>query len=96
MSRNFQADIPHAASDRYDKPIISDSLAIGMDQIAEHKAQFPDIEVTNEGQLVFDKYSTHEAYLVETGHLKHPGKKVNNSGKTVTTMADIRKKLTTV
>jgi hypothetical protein len=74
MQRDFQADIPHVASDRYDKPIISDSLAIGMDQIAEHKTQFPDIEVTNEGQLVFDKYSTHQAYLTKTGHIKHPGK----------------------
>jgi hypothetical protein len=95
LNRDFQAGIPHAASDRYDKPIISNSLAIGMDQIAEHKAQFPDIEVTNEGQLVFDKYSTHEAYLEKTGHIKHPGKRINNSGKTVTTMADIRKQLTT-
>jgi hypothetical protein len=73
-ARDFGADLFHTASDRYDKPIISDSLAIGMDQIAEHKAQFPDIDVTNQGQLVFDKYSTHEAYLEKTGHIKHPGK----------------------
>jgi hypothetical protein len=74
MGRDFQADLFHTASDRYDKPIISDSLAIGMDQIAEHKAQYPEIEVTPQGQLVFDKYSTHQAYLTKTNHIKHPGK----------------------
>jgi hypothetical protein len=84
MTRDMQADLFHAASDRYDKPIISDSLAIGMDQIAEHKAQFPDIGVTNEGQLVFDKYSTHQAYLKKTGHIKHPGK-IRRSAKKVAT-----------
>jgi hypothetical protein len=74
MNRDFQADLFHTASDRYTKVIISDSLAISMDQIADHKAQFPDIGVTNEGQLVFDKFSTHEKYLKDTNHIKHPGK----------------------
>ncbi len=74
MERDFRADLFHTASDTYTKPIISDSLAISMDQIAEHKARFPDIEITNQGQLVFDKYSKHEAYLKKTGHVKHPGK----------------------
>jgi hypothetical protein len=73
-NRDFQADLFHAAADRYDKPIISDSLAVSIDQIAEHKAQFPDIEVTDQGQLVFDNFQKHEKYLTDTNHVKHPGK----------------------
>ena len=84
LQRDFRAGLFHTASDRYDKPIISDSLAISVEQIAEHKAQFPDIEVTNQGQLVFDKFSTHEAYLEKTGHVKHPGK-IRTKGKKITT-----------
>ena len=83
MDRDFKADLPHAASDRYDNPIVSSSMAINPEQIAEHKATFPDIEVTPEGCPVFDNYSQHEAYLKKTGFVKHPGKKKNNSGKTV-------------
>jgi hypothetical protein len=74
MRRDFQADLPHAAKDTYSKPIISSSLGIGMDQIADHKRQFPDIDVTPDGELVFDNYNKHQAYLKKTGHIKHPGK----------------------
>ena len=84
MDRDFQADLPHAAKDRYDKPIISDSLAISMDQIPEHRQQFPDVEVTSEGQLVFDNYGKHEAYLKKTGHVKHPGKSRKKTRKVAT------------
>ncbi len=73
-NRDFKSDLFHTAADTYDKPIISDALAVAPDQIAEHRALFPEIQMTNEGQPVFDKYSTHEAYLEKTGHVKHPGK----------------------
>ena len=86
-TRDFSADLFHTASDRYDKPIISDSLAISMDQIAEHKAQFPDIDVTPQGQLVFDKFSKHEKYLKDTGHVKHPGTSRRRTKKVATATA---------
>ncbi len=69
-NRNFQADLPHAASDRYDKPIVSDSMAIHPEQIKEHERLFPDIKVTKEGQPIFEKYSQHEAYLKKTNYVK--------------------------
>jgi hypothetical protein len=96
MERDFQADLPHAAADTYDKPIISDAMAIPPEQIAEHKATFPDIKITDQGQPIFDNYAKHQDYLDKTGFVKQPGKQVNNSGKTVITMKDIRKKLATV
>ena len=95
MNRDFKTDLPHAASDRYDKPIVSSSMAINPEQIAEHKATFPDIAVTPEGCPVLDNYSQHEAYLEKTGFVKHPGKRVNNSGKRVTKLSDVKKRLET-
>jgi hypothetical protein len=68
--RNFQADLPHTASDSYDKPIVSDAMAMHPEQIAEHNKLFPDIKVTKEGQPVFEKYSQHEAYLKATNYVK--------------------------
>jgi hypothetical protein len=73
-NRDFQSDVFHTASDSYAKPIVSDSLAVSIDQIAEHRRQFPDIKMTDQGQPVFDKYSTHEAYLEKTNFKKDPAK----------------------
>jgi hypothetical protein len=87
MERDYQTDLFHTASDRYDKPIISDSLAVGLDQIADHKRQYPDIDVTDQGQLVFDKFSTHEKYLIDTKHIKHPGKSRRRTKKVATATA---------
>lgn len=70
MNRNFQADLPHTAADRYDTPIISDSMAISVEQTAEHKRLFPDIKLTNQGQPIFDRYSQHEAYLKKCNYAK--------------------------
>lgn len=84
-NRDFQSDLFHTASDTYAKPIISDSLAVGIDQIAEHRKQFPDIQMTNQGQPIFDKYSTHEAYLEKTNFVKHPGK-IRRKGKKIATV----------
>ena len=61
----------HTPKDSYSKPIASDSLAINPDQIAEHREQFPDIEVRPDGVPVFDKFSQHENYLRKTGFIKH-------------------------
>lgn len=82
-NRNFQADLPHTASDRYDKPIVSDSMAMHPEQIAEHNKKFPDIKVTKEGQPVFERYSQHEAYLKATGFVKER-QKPKRVGKNVT------------
>lgn len=72
--RNFKADLFSTPKDTYSKPIISDSLAVSIDQIAEHRKQFPDIRMTDQGQPIFDKYSTHEAYLEKTNFKKDPAK----------------------
>jgi len=54
----------------YSKPIVSDSLAISPEQIPEHRKHFPDVEVTPEGQPVFDNFKKHEDYLQKTGFVK--------------------------
>lgn len=74
IQRDFRADLPHAASDRYDNPVISDTMAVSMDQIEEHKRAFPDVKITPEGQPIMENYAQHEAYLEKVGFVKHPGK----------------------
>jgi hypothetical protein len=81
MDRDFQADLFHTSDDSYQTPIVSDSMAISMDQIAEHKRECPDIEITGEGQPVFRSYKQHEAYLKKTGFTKSPKKKRLNEKK---------------
>ena len=77
MNRDFQAENVMVGAGRrsYSKPIVSDSLAILPDQIPEHRKMFPNIEVTKEGQPVFDNYSDHEAYLKKCNFEKVPQKK---------------------
>jgi len=70
MMRDFQADLPNAGNRDYHRPIVSDSLAISPEQISEHKKLFPDIQVTPEGQPVFDNFKQHDNYLKETGFRK--------------------------
>jgi hypothetical protein len=70
MNRDFAADLPFASGGDYHRPIISDSLAISPEQIAEHKQLFPDVQVTPEGQPVFDSFKKHDDYLKATGFRK--------------------------
>lgn len=93
MNRDFKTDAFHTPSGGYSKHIVSDSMAMAIDQIPEHKRLFPNIEVTPEGQPVFDNYADHDAYLEKCKYVKHPAKRINNSGKTVITMSDIRAQL---
>lgn len=75
MRRDFRADLFNTPHGSYGVPIVSDSLAVSIDQIEEHKQMFPDIEVTKEGQPVFRNFKQHEAYLKKTGFVKSPKKK---------------------
>lgn len=84
MRRNFQADLFHTSDDSYKTPLVSDSLAVNMDQIDEHKQAFPDVEITKEGQPVFRSYTQHEAYLKKVGFVKDPKKKRLNEKKVTT------------
>jgi putative FmdB family regulatory protein len=70
MVRDYQAEAVNISGRDYRRPIVSDSLAISPEQIAEHKQLFPDIQVTSEGQPVFDNYSQHNKYLEKTGFRK--------------------------
>lgn len=53
---------------------ISDSLAVNVDQIAEHRAMFPDVEVLSDGRPKFKSYKQHDEYLKKTGFVKVPQK----------------------
>ena len=74
MKRKISCPHGHDGRD-YSRQIVSDSLAVSMSQIEEHKKMFPNIKMTPEGQPVFDNYRDHENYLKETGFVKAPGKK---------------------
>jgi len=60
---------------QYSHAIVSDSLAMNPDQIAEHRRLFPNIQVTREGQPVFDNYADHDAYLKKCNIVKQPKSK---------------------
>lgn len=52
----------------------SDSLAVSMNQIAEHKKMFPDVKVDAEGRPGFDNVQQQDRYLEASGMIKHPQK----------------------
>jgi len=79
MYREYNFSI---GGDTYSKPIVSDSLAISPEQIPEHRQHFPDVEVTPEGQPVFENYKQHESYLQKTGFVKER-QKLKPKGKRV-------------
>ncbi len=82
MNRNFQADLVNAGNKNYRKPLVSDSLAINPEQIQEHKKLFPDVEVTPQGQPVFNNYQQHQKYLDKTGFVKRR-QKIKPRGKKI-------------
>jgi len=72
-------DCKIAIHGNYRTPIHSDSMAISPTQVDEHKRLFPNIEIDSECRPVFDNFTKHEAYLKETGFVKHP-QKIKRSG----------------
>lgn len=59
---------------------ISESLAINPNQIVEHKAHFPDVDVLPDGRIHLTSVRQHDNYLKATGFHKHP-QKIRNVGK---------------
>lgn len=57
-----------------DYHFVSESLAINPDQIAEHKATFPDVGVLPDGRIEFNSFRQHDKYLKKAGLVKHPKK----------------------
>lgn len=77
MIRNYRSEcvLVGAGKRSYHKPIVSNSMAMNPNQIAEHRQKFPDIQVTTEGQPVFDNFADHEAYMKKCNIEKMPQKK---------------------
>lgn len=76
-NRSFRAEgvLVGAGKRSYHKPIVSNSMAMNPNQIAEHRKLFPDIQVTKEGQPVFNNFADHEAYMKKCNIEKVPQKK---------------------
>lgn len=92
MRRDFAADAPNIGGKDYVKPIVSDSLAMNPSQIAEHRQLFPNIEVTREGQPIFDNAKTHNDYLEARGLYKETSKRQPTNGRTVYKIDDFKDK----
>lgn len=75
MTRKFGFRVGAGRKQRYARPIVSDSMAMSPDQIPEHRKLFPNIEVTPEGQPVFDNFTDHENYLKKCNIQKLPQRK---------------------
>lgn len=72
MVRDFGAERANVGDRPYRRPIVSNSLAINPSQIPEHKRLFPDIQITPEGQPIFESYRQHDTYLKKCGFVKNP------------------------
>lgn len=65
----------------YKNPIHSDSLALSPDQVAQHKKDFPDIEIDDQCRPVFTHKKTHEEYMDKCGIVKQRQKTKKSKGK---------------
>ena len=75
MQRDFSGVRVSKGTKQYGRKIVSDSLAMNPNQIVEHRKLFPDIQVTKEGQPVFDNYTEHLKYLDACNIVKMPKSK---------------------
>ncbi len=65
---------PQIMGAAYKVPIHSDSLAISPDQVAEHKKEFPNIEIDDQCRPVFTNAKDHQAYMNKCGITKQTQK----------------------
>ncbi len=77
LRRDFKAEgvLVGAGRRSYHKPIVSASMAMHPDQIPEHRRLHPDIQVTADGQPVFDNFADHEKYMKKCNIEKVPQKR---------------------
>ena len=82
VHRDFSAEGVNSGNKEYGKTKYSDSLAVSIDQIQEHKRTFPDIRVDDQGRPGFDSVQQHDKYLEKTGFVKAP-QKIRRKGKRI-------------
>lgn len=82
LERDMAAERPNVRGKDYVNPLLSDSLAIHPEQIAEHKQYFPDVEVESDGRLRFDNSAQHDRYLKKSGYYKAP-QRIRRKGRTI-------------
>jgi len=73
--RDYGSEHAHTAPDSYAHTKWSDSLAVSIDQIGEHRRAFPEVKIDAQGRPGFDSYQQHDAYLKKTGFVKQPNKR---------------------
>ena len=64
----------HIVGAAYMRTKYSDSLAVSMSQIAEHREKFPDIKMDGQGRPGFDTVQQQDKYLGAIGMRKDPQK----------------------
>lgn len=64
----------HIVGAAYMRTKYSDSLAVSMSQIAEHREKFPGVEIDSQGRPGFDNVKQQDAYLEASGMVKHAQK----------------------
>ena len=76
MRRNWQESTPlrNCQGREYTRPIVSNSLAMNPNQIAEHRKLFPNIKVHPDGRPEFTNFKDHDDYLKKTGFKKNKQK----------------------
>lgn len=64
----------HIVGAAYMRTKYSDSLAVSMSQIAEHREKFPGVEIDSQGRPGFDTVRGQDKYLNACNMAKHPQK----------------------
>jgi hypothetical protein len=67
MDQDFRGSRMQIKGAPYSKPLHSDSLAILPEQVAQHRKDFPNIELDSECRPVFKDAPSHQKYLDKCG-----------------------------
>ena len=64
----------HIVGAAYIRTKYSDSLAVSISQITEHREKFPGVKIDSQGRPGFDTVRQQDKYLEASGMIKHPQK----------------------
>lgn len=81
MKRDYSVDRFNTGSKKYTKPLISHSMAMHPEQIAEHRQLHPEVEVTKDGCPIFNNTKEHDNYLKKMKWEKRPSKRMRRPKK---------------
>ncbi len=68
MERDIRRERCASTDQEYLTPVLSESVGCRPDQVAEHRRRFPDVPVTDQGQVVFTSHNQRRRVLKTLGY----------------------------